>query len=965
MNNITSLTLTALLLAASPTTLLAAQPVGDSIDVDGVMRVAARKFAAFDASQPNKTNFPTDAKGAQWRTVGAPDWASGFYPGSLWYLYEYARDQKWPDAQAWRARAETWTAGLESQQFNSSHHDTGFVMFDSYGNGYRLTGNPAYLPILNRTAQSLASRYRADTGMIRSWGKIEDTNEFTVIIDNMMNLELLVWASAHGGTTSGGTSAELRKVATSHADCALELFFRPDGGTYHVVELNPRTGKVLRKRTAQGKADESIWSRGQTWAIYGYAYMYEATGERRYLEASLKAADRYLALLPADFVPPADFDSDLKGLEFKDSSAAAIAASAFLRLHRVVDAPALKKKYLDAATATLRSLTSAPYFSKDDDKASLLVYAARNYHADPNNALTNTSLIWGDYYLLEALLQYQAITTASAMARSKAEGLDSLIAECRADQTDLNAVRDVPGSLADLKRKDELADQWLKRLDDLKYESLSPAARTDWHLLRNSLIEGHQGFELQRARLKEMEPLIGFLQPLQELLSDRSAKLNTDPEKTAGLLARASEDLKTLRKKLDPEHLSLPKPSPVLAVRTAQLLDDFAPNLDQWFQFYDGFQPEFGWWTRQPVGELKKELEATAAYFRKDLAGLKGEPGDPLIGDPVGRQALSSQLASEMIAYSADELLAIAEKEFAWCEIEMAKAATAMACKDRKEALDRIKSRHAPPGGQAAAVRIEAEKTIRFLKDKDLITIPKLAEETWGISMIGAKQQKVLPYVAYSRPEMQVAYANESMSHEDKLMSMRGNNSAFLHILTPHELIPGHHLQGFMASRYSTQRQLFSTPFFVEGWALYWEMLLWDLGYTATPEEKVGALFWRMHRCARVIVSLKFHLGEMKPEEMIAFLVDRVGHERAGATSEVRRYIGDNYGPLYQAAYMIGGLQLRALLHKVTGPGKLRLREFHDSILREGPIPIEMIRVALKGEKLPKDWKPAWKFAEG
>ncbi|OYV06257.1 MAG: DUF885 domain-containing protein, partial [Verrucomicrobiales bacterium VVV1] len=534
--------------------------------------------------------------------------------------------------------------------------------------------------------------------------------------------------------------------------------------------------------------------------------------------------------------------------------------------------------------------------------------------------------------------------------------------ECRADQTDLNAVRDVPGSLADLKRKDELADQWLKRLDDLKYESLSPAARIDWHLLKYSLNDGRQGFELQRAKLKEMEPLVSQLKSLQELMSDRSMK--QDAEKAAGILAQAAEELKALRKQLNPEHPTQSKPSPVIAVRAAQILDQLGSKLDRWFQFYDGFQPEFGWWTRQPVGELKKELEATAAFFRKDLAGLKGEPGDPLIGDPVGRQALSAQLSSEMIACSADELLAIADKEFAWCETEMAKAATAMGCKDRKEALEKIKSRHAAPGGQVAAVQVEAEKTIRFLKDKDLITIPKLAEESWGISMVGVEQQKFLPYVAYSRPEMRVAYANESMSHEEKLMSMRGNNSAFLHIVTPHELIPGHHLQGYMASRYSTQRQMFSTPFFVEGWALYWEMLLWDLGYTATPEEKVGALFWRMHRCARVIVSLKFHLGEMKPEEMIAFLVDRVGHERSGATSEVRRYIGDGYGPLYQAAYMTGGLQLRSLLKEVTGPGKLSLREFHDRILREGPIPIEMMRTALKGEKLSKDWKPVWKFAE-
>ena len=554
------------------------------------------------------------------------------------------------------------------------------------------------------------------------------------------------------------------------------------------------------------------------------------------------------------------------------------------------------------------------------------------------------------------------VAAVMSVAPLKGEGLDSLIAEFQADRADLDAVRDVPGSLADLKRKDELSAQWLKRLGEIDYDHLSPAARIDWHLLRGSLMESRHGYDRQTARLGEMEPLIGLLHPLQELLADRA--MRQDPEKAAGTLARTAEELKALRKKLDPGHSTQPRPAPVLAVRAAQLFDRLGSRLDQWFGFYDGFQPEFGWWTRQPVGELKRELETTAAFFRKDLAGLKGEPGDPLIGDPIGRQGLSDRLASEMIACSAEELLAMAEREFAWCEVEMARAAKAMGCADRKEALETIKSRHAPPGGQVLAVQAEAEKTIRFLREKDLVTIPKLAEETWGISMVAAEQQKTLPYVAYSHPDMRVAYAHESMSHEDKLMSMRGNNSAFLHIVTAHELIPGHHLQGFMASRHSTQRQSFSTPFFVEGWALHWEMLLWDLGYAATPEEKVGALFWRMHRCARVIVSLKFHLGEMKPVEMIDFLVDRVGHERAGATSEVRRYIGDGYGPLYQAAYMTGGLQLRSLLHEMTGPGKLSLREFHDRVLQQGPIPIEMIRAALRDDKLPKDWKPSWKFEE-
>lgn len=386
--------------------LQAAEP---AIDLEPVMRVAARKFATFDAAHEKKDAFPNDAKGARWSTVPAANWVSGFYPGALWYLYEYALASKWPEAEEWRQRAEAWTAGLENQQFNTSHHDTGFVMFNSYGNGYRLTNNAAYVPILNQTAQSLATRYLPETGMIRSWGNLKDQKQFIVIMDNMMNLELLMWASAHGGTSKNGASEELRKIALSHADRSMELFLRPDGSTYHVVELDPSNGAVRRKRTHQGKGDESTWSRGQAWAIYGFAYMYEATKERRYLQASLKAADFYLKHLPADWVPPSDFDSDLTGLEFKDSSAAAVAASAFLRLQRLVEEPELGKRFRDAAVNTLRALTVPPYFSAGDDKASLLVYAARNYHTDPVHPLTNTSLIWGDYYLLEALLGYRTL----------------------------------------------------------------------------------------------------------------------------------------------------------------------------------------------------------------------------------------------------------------------------------------------------------------------------------------------------------------------------------------------------------------------------------------------------------------------------------------------------------------------------------------------------------------------------
>ncbi len=398
-------------LAALLPALAPAAPDG-AVDVDRIMRVAARKLAAFDASRADKSGYPTEAKGATWVTVPPKDWVSGFYPGALWYLYEYAQACQWPDAAAWRGRAEAWTAGLEAQQHNTGTHDLGFMMFDSYGNGHRLTQNADYVKVINQSAQSLAARYLPQARVIRSWGKVGDMDKALIIIDNMMNLELLLWASQHGGTAPGGTSEDLRTLALTHADRTIELFFRPDGSTYHVVELDPKTGTVQRKRTAQGKADESCWSRGQTWAIYGFAYLAEATGERRYLDASLKAARFYLDHLPADRVPPADYSSGLDGLEFKDSSAAAIALCAFFRLHRLVQDPALKKTYLDAALATLRALTSEPYFCPGDEHASLLRYAARNYHADPAHRLTNTSLIWGDYYLLEALLQYRALGAA-------------------------------------------------------------------------------------------------------------------------------------------------------------------------------------------------------------------------------------------------------------------------------------------------------------------------------------------------------------------------------------------------------------------------------------------------------------------------------------------------------------------------------------------------------------------------
>ena len=378
------------------------------IDTDRVVAVIAKKLAAYNAGQPDRTAYPNEAKGAKWGTVPARDWVSGFYPGALWYTYEFAQRRHWTDRDAWRQRADAWTAGLTNEQFTTSNHDLGFMIMDSFGHAYRLTGDSHYKAVVLQAARSLAKRFRPEVGLIRSWGGVDDLENYTVIIDNMMNLELLCWASANGGTTEDGTAGDLQKIAIRHADRTMVEFFRLDSSTHHVVELDPLTGAVRRKHTAQGKADNSCWSRGQTWAIYGFASMYEATNDRRYLDQSIKAANFYLAHLPADHVPPSDFSSELTGLEFKDSSAAAIACCAFFHLSRLSDDPAVKSRFWQAAVETLGRLTQAPYFSVSPDKASALLYQARNYSPDASHRLTNTSLIWGDYYLLEALLTYDA-----------------------------------------------------------------------------------------------------------------------------------------------------------------------------------------------------------------------------------------------------------------------------------------------------------------------------------------------------------------------------------------------------------------------------------------------------------------------------------------------------------------------------------------------------------------------------
>lgn len=559
------------------------------------------------------------------------------------------------------------------------------------------------------------------------------------------------------------------------------------------------------------------------------------------------------------------------------------------------------------------------------------------------------------------------------------------------DYQTVSRAYDMAWSKSRFERLEKLYQDWQQRLPQIDFDALNQQGRIDYILLRNELGSELDRLSLQQRRLSEMEELLSFRGTIQELEKARGRMEKVDPASAANRVSQLAGQVKKLKERVekgkkskeeksdkasgtDPATASKEatdtaeeaplKVSATLARRAAGAAGEVRNTLKAWYSFYDGYQPDFSWWLRKPYDEASAALETYAKYLKEEVAGLKGKDEDPLLGDPIGHEALRHDLASEMISYSPEELIAIGEKEFVWCEAEMRKAAKELGEEDWRKALMRVKSAFVPPGQQDDLVAQFAHEAINFVKARDLVTVPPLCDEVWRISMVSPEGQKTLPYAAYGGQSVMVAYAKDEMKHEDKLMSMRGNNRHYTRIVTAHELIPGHHLQNFVAARNREYRSLFSTPFLTEGWALYWEIRLWDLEYGRTPEDRIGMLFWRMHRCARIIVSLKFHLGQMQPKEMVNFLVDRVGHERFGATSEVRRFIEGSYSPLYQCGYMIGGMQLNALRQEIVGTGRMSDRQFNDAVLTYNSMPIELIRAGLLNLPLTRDTKSTWRFQD-
>ena len=324
-----------------------------------------------------------------WKTTRARDWTSGFFPGALWYVNEYTKDPSFKHA------AERWTAGIIDEQFDTGTHDVGFKVYNSFGNGNRLYPSESYKKVILQAAQTLATRFNPTIGCIKSWDNRKW--DYPVIIDNMMNLELLFWAAENGGPKN------LREIAIKHAETTIKNHFRPDGSTYHVIGYDTTNGEVKVRNTHQGYADESVWARGQAWAIYGYTMTYRFTKDVRFLETAQRAADYFISHLPSDHVPYWDFLAPEIPNEPRDVSAGAITSSALFELSKYVKEKFRQAKYHDAATKILASLCSAPYLAVGTSSHAILNHAVGS---KPAKSEVDVSIIYADYYFIEAMLRY-------------------------------------------------------------------------------------------------------------------------------------------------------------------------------------------------------------------------------------------------------------------------------------------------------------------------------------------------------------------------------------------------------------------------------------------------------------------------------------------------------------------------------------------------------------------------------
>ena len=530
----------------------------------------------------------------------------------------------------------------------------------------------------------------------------------------------------------------------------------------------------------------------------------------------------------------------------------------------------------------------------------------------------------------------------------------------RADKFALRRTYNIRESKEYYERYNQFYTEWEVKLKNIDFNGLSKDGKADYVLLRNLIEKEEYLLNQDYDAFKEVASVVDFADNLYSFIQQR--RRGTQPDAKALAMTfndaekRISEKIKVLKNNEFEDWLK--------AEKAAAIIYSLQRGLGEAYKFYYDYDPDFTWWMKTPYASLDQKLKEYAEFLSENYSkDSQKDDGSGIIGKPVGRKTLIKNLEYEFIPYTPEELIETAESQFAWCKAEMIKAAKEMGYGDDwKAALEHVKNTYVAPGKQPEAINSLYDHSVEFIEERDLITISELAKETWGMIMMTPERQKVNPFFTGGW-EISISYPTEGMEHEDKLMSMRGNNPNFSFPTVQHELHPGHNLQFYMNQRNKPYRSSFDTPFWMEGWALYWEIILWNKEFPRTPEEKMGMLFWRIHRCARIIFSLKYQLGEWTPQQCIDMLVDEVGHEYANAEAEVRRSFATSYTPpLYQLAYMIGGLQFYALRNELLEKGWTE-KEFHDRVMKEHMMPVAVLRLLLEDKEIPKNYKANWKFS--
>ncbi len=554
---------------------------------------------------------------------------------------------------------------------------------------------------------------------------------------------------------------------------------------------------------------------------------------------------------------------------------------------------------------------------------------------------------------------WTAVSATVVKPKNVVESMQDRVVRVASDLQVLLDFYNIEGSPSRYDRLETFYGEELAGLDELPFDSYSQDEKVDYLLLKNYLKRARLTIALDRARDKEFEAFVEpFALAVRNWLEKRQRVDEIDAKALAGSFNETIKIISQTREYIDKNAAQYSKATGYRAARTVTSLRSL---LGEFFNFYKGYDPLFNWWVAEPYARLDTALGDIVNFINERIVGVKPGDEDAIVGEPIGRDGLLTDLEAEMIPYSPEELIKIGETEYAWCESEMIKASEELGFGTAwRDALEHVKNLYEPPGSQPTFIKSLVDQGAAYVKQHDLITVPPLAEEGIRMYMISPARQKVSPFFL-GGTYIQVSYPTAEMAHEDKLMSLRGNNRHFSKATAFHEMIPGHHLQFHVCERVRPYRRLFSTPFFVEGWALYWEMVFWDRGdFFVGPEDRVGSLFWRMHRCVRIIFSLKFHLGQISAQECVELLVDMVGHERATAEGEVRRSLNGDYSPLYQAGYMLGALQLMKLRGEALE--HMGEKEFHDAVLSSNEMPIEMLRALLLERDLSRDFKSEWKF---